>query len=38
MSIDDLRNEMRTIPDGHVMIQTVALAEDYTGERNYKLE
>ena len=38
MSLDDLRNEMRKITDGHVMLQTVALAEDYTGERNYELE
>ena len=37
MSLDDLRNEMGKIEDGHVMIQTVALVEGYTGERNYEL-
>ncbi len=38
MSLDDVRNEMRKIPDGHVMLQTIALAENYTGERDEELE
>ena len=38
MSLDDLRNEMRKIPDGHIMVQTLALAKDYTVKRNYELE
>jgi len=37
MSLDDFRNEMKKIVDGHVMVQTVELEKDYTGERNYKL-
>ena len=38
MSLDDLRNEIRSIEDGHVMLQTIALEKDYTGERDYELE
>jgi hypothetical protein len=38
MSLKDLRNEMRCVPNSHVMIQTVAYADNYTGERNYELK
>ncbi|PIF60055.1 lipopolysaccharide core heptose(II) kinase RfaY [Flavobacterium sp. 2] len=38
LDLNELRNEMRKIDDGHVMIQTVALKEVYTGERDYDLE
>ena len=30
-----LREICRNVPDGHVMTQTIARAEDYTGIRNY---
>lgn len=38
LDLNALRNEMRKVVDGHVMIQTVALKSDYTGERDYELE
>jgi len=38
MSLDDLKSEIRSIEDGHVMLQTIALEQDYTGERDYELE
>lgn len=34
-SIDSLRGYMRRVVDGHVMVQTLALADDYTGERDF---
>ena len=34
MSINELKDLMRKVEDGHVMVQTVALEEKYTGERN----
>lgn len=37
MSLNDLRDEMRAVPDGHVMLQTVATTDKYTGERNFSL-
>ncbi len=36
-SLDELRNLMRQVLDGHVMVQTVAPITEYTGERNYEL-
>lgn len=36
-NIDKIRDFMRLIPDGHIMVQTVALEKDYTGIRNYNL-
>ena len=30
-----LRNLIRKVPDGHVMLQTVAPVKNYTGERDY---
>lgn len=35
MDLDDLRDFMRQVIDGHTMVETVALADEYTGERNY---
>lgn len=37
LSLAQIRNAMRKVVDGHVMLQTVALKEDYTGERDYDL-
>lgn len=37
LSIYELRTYMQKVSDGHVMIQTVALKEAYTGERNYDI-
>jgi len=33
MMLDDLKNVISKIPDGHVMLETVAELKDYTGER-----
>jgi hypothetical protein len=35
--IEDIRNELRKVVDGHVMVQTLALKDEYTGERNFSL-
>jgi acetone carboxylase gamma subunit len=32
-SLEQIKNAMKDIPDSHVMLETVALAKDYTGER-----
>lgn len=37
LSLEQLRDIMRRVVDGHVMVQTVALYDEYTGERNYDL-
>src|SRR5205814_312092 len=37
LSLEELRDAMRRIVDGHVMVQTVARSEEYTGERDYDL-
>jgi hypothetical protein len=37
LSLEELRDVMRRVVDGHVMVQTVARSEEYTGERDYKL-
>jgi hypothetical protein len=37
LSLEELRDVMRQVDDGHVMVQTVAQSRDYTGERNYQL-
>lgn len=37
MDIEEVREAMRHVPDGHVMLQTVALKPDYTGFRDYSL-
>lgn len=36
-ALENLRNIMRQVEDGHVMWQTVQPKHLYTGERNYKL-
>ena len=33
MSLGDLRKAMKTVPDSHVMIETVTSPEAYTGKR-----
>jgi len=37
LSLKELRDIMRQIVDSHVMVQTVAQNDEYTGERNYDL-
>ncbi|MBD2232601.1 CHAT domain-containing protein [Phormidium tenue] len=37
LSLESLWDAMRQVMDGHVMVQTVAYASEYTGERNYEL-
>ena len=34
-SIPKIRSVLKTIPDSHVMLDTVALHQQYTGERTY---
>lgn len=34
LALDDIKSILKTIPDGHVMVETVALEQNYTGERN----
>lgn len=36
-TLGKLRDFMREVDDGHVMVQTVQLVENYTGSRNYDL-
>ena len=36
MNLAELRAVMAAISDGHVMVETVALLADYTGERDYQ--
>jgi hypothetical protein len=33
--INELQNVLRKVEDGHVMLQTIALSENYTEKRNY---
>ena len=37
LTLDEIRQRMRTIEDSHVMIQSIAHSFDYTGNRNYDL-
>lgn len=37
LSLEEIRDVIREIPDGHVMLETVALTEEYTGERTFHL-
>ena len=37
LELEDVRNFMRQVVDGHVMLQTVQYYYDYTGERDYEL-
>lgn len=36
-SLDEIRDVMRQIIDGHVMWQTVAPIAEYTGQRNFEV-
>jgi hypothetical protein len=33
LSLDEVKSKISNITDGHVMLETVALEKDYTGER-----
>ena len=33
LSLDEIKAAMKDIPDSHVMLETVAAAKDYNGER-----
>lgn len=35
LTLEGIRNLMRTVPDGHVMVQTVAFVDEYTGVRDF---
>jgi hypothetical protein len=37
LALEVLQDAMRKVVDGHVMVQTVARNDEYTGERNYDL-
>ena len=37
LSLEELRDTMRRVVDGHVMVQTVARHNEYTGERDYDI-
>ena len=38
LSLDQVRDVLRTVVDGHVMLETIALPKDYTGERNSEVD
>ncbi len=38
LELDEIKDILRKIEDGHVMLQTIQPIEKYTGERDYKLE
>jgi len=35
--LEFIRNELKKVTDGHVMVQTIALKDLYTGERDHSL-
>ncbi|MDF5738654.1 MULTISPECIES: protein kinase domain-containing protein [unclassified Nostoc] len=37
LGLEALRDKMREVEDGHVMVQTLSHKADYTGERNYDI-
>jgi hypothetical protein len=37
-SLEDIRQSMREVEDGQVMLQTLTTADNYTGERDYGIE
>lgn len=37
LELEDLRDYIRLIPDGHIMLQTLQPADSYTGERDHNL-
>jgi hypothetical protein len=38
LSLDEIRDKIREVIDGHVMLQTVKPIDEYTAERDYDLE
>lgn len=38
LTLDDLNDMLSHVPDSHIMQQTLALAEDYTGNRDHDKE
>jgi hypothetical protein len=36
LSLDELRETLRKVPDGHVMLESLNTADQYTGERYYE--
>ena len=38
MSLNELRGEMRAVQHGHIMLQTVATSDNYTGKRDLSLK
>ena len=38
ITLEELREAMREVEDGYVMVQTVAPADQYTGERDYTIK
>lgn len=36
-SLESLRDVLRMVPDGHVMVQTIQPIEAYTGERDWDI-
>jgi hypothetical protein len=37
LALEEIRDAMRRVVDGHVMVQTLARRSQYTGERDYDL-
>lgn len=37
LSLNELIDEIRKVPDGHVMMQTLKPFDQYTGEREYSI-
>lgn len=33
LSLDEIKQKISTIPDGHVMLETITFESEYTGER-----
>ena len=38
LSLEEIKNHIREVEDGHVMLQTVQPIEKYIGERDYNIE
>lgn len=36
LTLSELRDAMREVEDGHIMVQTLAPEESYTGKRDYR--
>ncbi len=37
LTLNEMHDAIRQVQDGHVMLQTISLKENYTGERDYDL-